>query len=115
MSDERQGMPAGHGKGSDGHPVVPPGRDEHSLLVIPRATSKVTTGGVPAGCDEPIAGYPPSGLGGGDGHPTNPLAGVTTPRREAGRAPYATLSSRERRGQERGAIPPDQDSAATSA
>ena len=56
------------------------------MLEILRATSKVTTGVVPAGRDALTAGYPPSGLGGGDGHPTNPLAGVTTPRSEEGRA-----------------------------
>ena len=49
------------------------------MLEILRATSKVATGVVPAGRDAITAGNPPSGLGGGDGHPTNPLA-----RREAG-------------------------------
>jgi hypothetical protein len=46
----------------------------------------MATGVVPAGRDLLIAGNPPSGLGGGDGHPTNPLAGIATPRREEGRA-----------------------------
>ena len=56
------------------------------LREIPRAVPKMATGVVPAGRDALIAGIPPSGLEGGDGHPTNPLAGVTTPRREEGRA-----------------------------
>ena len=56
------------------------------LREIPRAVPKMATGVVPAGRDALIAGNPPSGLEVGDGHPTNPLAGVTTPRREEGRA-----------------------------
>ena len=61
---------------------------------IPRAAPKMATGVVPAGRDALIAGNPPSGLKGGDGHPTSPLAGVTTPRREEGRAHRAGYGGR---------------------